>query len=332
MNRCERGSLFRRALLLLALFGFAGAQIGPADAETYPARTVRIVVAYPAGGSTDTTARLFAQALGETMHGTFVIENRSGAGGIIGADYVAKSTADGYTLLYAASPELALVTSTKKSVPYDPVKDFVPISLIGRVPFVLVANKDFPPNNVQELVEYTKQHPNAVSFSSFGSGTSNHLTGELLNLQTGITMLHIPYRGSAPSLADLMGGQVQVTFDGITAVLPFLEGGQIKALGVATPQRLKLLPAVPTLFESGLPNFTGGTWFALMAPAGTPPEVISQLSKATTKVLASADFQKSIEAQGVISQDPGSEPFKQFLFEEIDKWHKVAEQIKLIPQ
>jgi tripartite-type tricarboxylate transporter receptor subunit TctC len=330
MNRYDRGSLFRRTLVLLALFGCAGA--GQADAETYPARTVRIVVAYPAGGSTDTTARLFAQALGETMHGTFVIENRSGAGGIIGADSVAKSTADGYTLLYGASPELALITSTKKSVPYDPIKDFVPISLIGRVPFVLVANKDFPPNNVQELVEYTRQHPNAVSFSSFGSGTSNHLTGELLNLQTGITMLHIPYRGSAPSLADLMGGQVQVTFDGITAVLPFLEGGQIKARGVTTPQRLKLLPAVPTLSESGLPNFTGGTWFALMAPAGTPPEVISQLSKATTKVLASADFQKSIEAQGVISQEPGSEPFKQFLFEEIDKWHKVAEQIKLIPQ
>jgi len=123
-----------------------------------------------------------------------------------------------------------------------------------------------------------------------------------------------------------------VTFDGVTAVLPFLQAGQIKALGVATPQRLKLLPDVPTLSESGVPNFTGGTWFALMAPAGTPPEVISQLSKATTKVLASADFQKSIEAQGVISQDPGSEPFKQFLFEEIDKWHKVAEQIKLIPQ
>jgi tripartite-type tricarboxylate transporter receptor subunit TctC len=332
MNRCERGSLFRRALLLLALFGFAGAQIGPADAETYPSRTVRIVVAYPAGGSTDTTARLFAQALGETMHGTFVIENRSGAGGIIGADSVAKSTADGYTLLYAASPELALITSTKKSVPYDPIKDFVPISLIGRVPFVLVANKNFPPNNVTELVEYTKQHPNAVSFSSFGSGTSNHLTGELLNLQTGITMQHIPYRGSAPALADLMGGQIQVTFDGVTAVLPFLQAGQIKALGVATPQRLKLLPDVPTLSESGVPNFTGGTWFALLAPAGTPADVISELSKATTKVLASADFQKSLEAQGVISQDQGSEAFRQFLSEEIDKWHNVAQQIKLVPQ
>jgi tripartite-type tricarboxylate transporter receptor subunit TctC len=332
MNRCERGSLFRRALLLLALFGFAGAQIGPADAETYPSRTVRIVVAYPAGGSTDTTARLFAQALGETMHGTFVIENRSGAGGIIGADSVAKSTADGYTLLYAASPELALITSTKKSVPYDPIKDFVPISLIGRVPFVLVANKNFPPNNVTELVEYTKQHPNAVSFSSFGSGTSNHLTGELLNLQTGITMQHIPYRGSAPALADLMGGQIQVTFDGVTAVLPFLQSGQIKALGVATPQRLKLLPNVPTLSESGVPNFTGGTWFALLAPAGTPADVVSELSKATTKVLASADFQKSLEAQGVISQDQGSEAFRQFLSEEIAKWHNVAQQIKLEPQ
>ena len=332
MNRCERGNLFRHTLLVLALFGFAAAQIGPADAETYPSRSVRIVVAYPAGGSTDTTARLFAQALGETMHGTFVIENRSGAGGIIGADNVAKSTADGYTLLYAASPELALITSTRKSVPYDPIKDFVPIGLIGRVPFVLVANKDFPPNNVQELITYTKQHPNAVSFSSFGSGTSNHLTGELLNLQTGITMQHIPYRGSAPALADLMGGQIQVTFDGVTAVLPFLQAGQIKALGVATPQRLKLLPDVPTLSESGVPNFTGGTWFALLAPAGTPAEVVSELSKATTKVLASADFQKSLEAQGVIGQDQGSEAFRQFLSEEIDKWHNVAQQIKLVPQ
>jgi tripartite-type tricarboxylate transporter receptor subunit TctC len=324
--------MFWRPFLFLTLFGFVQAPIGPADAETYPARTVRIVVAYPAGGTTDVTARILAQSLSEKMHGTFVIENRSGAGGAIGADSVAKSTADGYTLLYAASPELALITSTKKSIPYDPVKDFVPVCLIGRAPFVLVANKDFSPNNVKELIEYTKAHPNSVSFSSFGSGTSNHLTGELLNLQTGITMLHIPYRGSAPSLTDLMGGQVQVTFDTITAVQSLLETGQIKALAVATPQRLKALPAVPTLSESGLPGFTGGTWFALMAPAGTPIAIVSELSKATTSVLASADFQKALEVQGVVIQNQGPEAFKQFLSEEIGKWHKVVEQIGLVPQ
>ena len=324
--------MFWRPLLLLALFGVVQAQMGPADAETYPARPVRIVVAYPAGGSTDTTARLLGQALSEKMHGSFIIENRSGAGGIIGADSVAKSTPDGYTLLYAASPELALVNSTKKSVPYDPVKDFVPISMVGRVPFVLVANKNFPPNNLGELIEYTKQHPTSVSFSSFGTGTSNHLTGEMLNLQAGITMAHIPYRGSAPSLTDLMGGQVQVTLDGITAVLPLLEAGQIKALAVATPERLKALPAVPTLSESGLPGFTGGTWFALMAPAGTPAAILSELSSATAAVLASADFQKALEAQGVIVQNLGPDAFKQFLSEEVDKWQKVVRQIGLAPQ
>ncbi|SDS49782.1 Bug family tripartite tricarboxylate transporter substrate binding protein [Bradyrhizobium canariense] len=324
--------MYWRPLLLLALFGFVQAQIGLACAEPYPARPVRIVVAYPAGGSTDTTARLLAQALGEKTHGTFVIENRSGAGGVIGADNVAKSTADGYTLLYAASPELALVTSTKKSVPYDPVKDFVPISMIGRAPFVLVANKDFPPNDVKELIEYTKEHPNSVSFSSFGSGTSNHLAGEMLNLQAGITMLHIPYRGSAPSLTDLMAGQVQVTFDAITAVLPLLEAGQIKALAVATPQRLKALPTVPTLSESGLPGFTGGTWFALMAPADTPTAIVAELSKLTTDVLASADFQKALDAQGIVTEDQRPEAFNQFLSGEIDKWHKVVKQIGLVPQ
>src|SRR6201999_1593360 len=201
---------------LSVLLEASGPVIG---AEAYPARPVRMVVAYPAGGSTDVTARFFAQALGEKMHGTFVVENRSGAAGAIGADSVAKSTADGYTLLYAASPELAFVTSTRKTPPYDPKKDFVPISLIGSVPLVLVANKDFPPNHVQELIDYSKKNPNTVSFSSFGAGTSNHLVGEMLNLRAGIKMLHVPYRGSAPSLTDLIGGQIQVTFDSVTAVL-----------------------------------------------------------------------------------------------------------------
>jgi len=321
-----------RPLLLVALLGLIQAQNGTARAETYPARVVRMIVAYPAGGSTDTTARLLAQALGEKMRGAFVIENRSGAAGIIGADTVAKSMADGYTLLYAASPELALVTSTKKSVPYDPAKDFIPISLVGNVPFILVANKDFPPNNLKELIAYTKEHPNSVSFSSFGSGTSNHLTGEMLNLQAGIKMLHVPYRGSAPSLTDLMGGQVQVTFDGVTAVLPLIKAGQIKALAVATPQRLKALPDVPTLSESGMPGFTGGTWFALMAPAGTPPAVVSALSKACSDILSSPDFQKAVEAQGVIIQNQSGDAFRQYLSGEIDKWHKVAAQIGLEPQ
>jgi tripartite-type tricarboxylate transporter receptor subunit TctC len=324
--------MFWRALLILALFGFLQVEARPADAETFPNRPIRLVVAYPAGGSTDTTARLIAKALGERLHDNIIVENRSGAGGVIGADYVAKSVADGYTLLYAASPELSLATSTKKSVPYDPVKDFAAISFIGRVPFVLVANKDFPPNTLPELIKYTKEHPNAVSFSSFGSGTSNHLAGELLNLGAGIKMQHIPYRGSAPSLTDLMAGQIQVTLDTLTAVLPLIQSGQIKALAVATPQRLKMLPDVPTMSESGMPGFTGGTWFALVAPAGTPGEIVSEFSKATSEVLTSSDLQKAFEVQGVVIENQTPQAFNQFLPAEIDKWHKVVEQIGLVPQ
>jgi tripartite-type tricarboxylate transporter receptor subunit TctC len=326
-----RASLWR-LLIVGILSASAISPDGKAKAESYPTGAVRMIVAYPPGGSTDTTGRLLAQALGEKMHGTFVIENRSGAAGIIGANTVAKSTPDGYTLLYAASPELALVTATKKLVPYDPLKDFIPISLIGSVPFVLVANKDFPPNNLQELIVYVKQYPNSVNFSSFGNGTSNHLTGELLNLRAGIKMTHVAYRGSAPSLSDLMGGQVQVTLDSVTAVLPLIRAGQVKALAVATPQRLKSLPDVPTFSESGLPNFTGGTWFALMAPSETPPGIVSELSEATRDVLSSAAFQKTLENQGVVIQNETGEVFRQYLSSEIEKWSKLAKQIGLEPQ
>jgi tripartite-type tricarboxylate transporter receptor subunit TctC len=330
-----RGSNYemRNCYVFVGVLLAAGlALIGTAKAEGYPAATVRMIVAYPPGGSTDTTARLLAQALSEKMHGTFVIENRSGAGGVIGANAVAKSTPDGYTLLYAASPELALVTTTKKSVPYDPVKDFIPISLIGSVPFVLVANNNFPANNLQELIDYSKKHPGSVNFSSFGIGTSNHLTGEMLNLRAGIKMTHVAYRGSAPSLTDIMGGQVQVTLDAVTAVLPLIQAGQVKPLAVATPQRLKSLPAVPTFAESGLPGFTGGTWFALMAPSGTPPSIVAALSTATTALLSSPGFQKILEDQGVVVQPEAGEAFRQYLSSEIDKWRKLAPQIGLEPQ
>jgi tripartite-type tricarboxylate transporter receptor subunit TctC len=321
-----------RLFLLLTLIGFTLAQGSHARAETYPARTIRMIVAYPAGGSTDVTARLLAQALGEKLHVSIIVENRSGAGGVIGADYVAKSAADGYTLLYAASPELSLATSTKKSVPYNPVKDFAAISFVGRVPFVLVANKNFPPNNVRELIAYAKEHSDAVSYSSFGSGTSNHLAGELMNLGAGIKMQHVPYRGSAPSLTDVMAGQIQVTFDTITAVLPQIQSGMLKPLAVATPQRLKMLPDVPTMAESGMPGFTGGTWFALLAPAATPPAIVSELAKATSEVLVSPGLQQSFETQGVVIENQNPEAFNQMLVAEIDKWQKLVTQIGLEKQ
>ncbi|WP_454689020.1 Bug family tripartite tricarboxylate transporter substrate binding protein [Achromobacter aloeverae] len=324
--------MFKVLTKLLLMGGLAVAAGAALGAETYPARPVRMVVAYPAGGTTDIAARVLAKALSERMHGSFVVENRAGGGGVIGASLVANATPDGYTLLFGASPELSIAKSTKKDVAYDPEKSFAPIALVGQAPFVLVANKDFPPNNVRELIAYAKAHPGAVNFSSFGSGTSNHLTGELLNLDAGIKMTHVPYRGSAPSLTDLMGGQIQVTFDTITTVLPLIQSGKIKALAMATAQRSALLPDLPTIAESGVPGFSGGTWFGLVAPKGTPEAVVQALSNATTAALNDPAVKKDLENRGIVTDAQSPQYFAKYLASETAKWQRVANKIGLQPQ
>jgi tripartite-type tricarboxylate transporter receptor subunit TctC len=245
---------------------------------------------------------------------------------------VANSAPDGYTLLFAASPELAIVRATKKDLPYDPEKSFAPVAFIGFAPLVLVANRDFPPNNVRELIAYAKAHPGAVNFSSFGNGTSNHLTGEQFNLQAGIKMTHVPYRGSAPSLTDLMGGQVQVTFDTVTAVLPLIQSGKVKALAIATPQRSALMPDVPTVAESGLPGFTGGTWFSLMAPQGTPAAVVQPLSKALIASLNDPGIHKDLVDRGIVPDPQPARFVAKFLASESAKWQQLATKIGLQAQ
>ncbi|WP_158219325.1 MULTISPECIES: tripartite tricarboxylate transporter substrate binding protein [unclassified Achromobacter] len=324
--------MYKVLFKLMVMAGCAAATTVATAAETYPARPVRMVVAYPAGGSTDIAARVLAKSLTERMKGSFVVENRGGGGGVIGAGLVANSTPDGYTLLFAASPELSIAKWTKKDVAYDAEKDFAPVAMIGQVPFVLVANKEFPPNNVQELIAYAKAHPGAVNFSSFGSGTSNHLAGELMNLQAGIKMTHVPYRGSSPSLTDLMGGQIQITFDTITAVLPLIQAGKIKALAMATPQRSALLPDLPTVAESGLPGFSGGTWFGLVAPKGTPAAVVQALSQSTIASLNDAAVKKDLENRGIVPDPQGPAYLAKYLADESAKWSKVTKQIGLQPQ
>lgn len=324
--------MFKVLSRLTLMAGIAAAASAATAAETYPTHPVRMIVAYPAGGSTDIAARVLAKALSERMKGSFVVENRGGGGGVIGAGLVANSAPDGYTVLFAASPELSIAKATKKDVSYDPVKDFAPVAMIGQVPFVLVANKDFPPNNVQELIAYAKAHPGAVNFSSFGSGTSNHLAGELMNLQAGIKMTHVPYRGSAPSLTDLMGGQIQITFDTITAVLPLIQSGKIKALAMATPKRSALLPDLPTVSESGLPGFSGGTWFGLVAPKGTPAPVVQALSAATISSLNDPAVKKDLENRGIVPDPQSPAYLAKYLSDESAKWSKVVKQIGLEPQ
>jgi tripartite-type tricarboxylate transporter receptor subunit TctC len=296
-------------------------------ASDYPARPVRLIVGYPPGGSTDVAARVLAQRMGELLHQTFIVDNRPGAGGVIAATAVAKADPDGYTLLFAASPELSIAGLTVKNLPYDVKKDFRPVSLVGQVPFILVANNDFPPTDVKSLIAYAKEHPGQVDFSSFGNNTSNHLGGELFALRAGIKMTHIPYRGSAPSLTDLMGGQVQITFDTVTAVLPLIQSGKVKALAVATPERSPLVPNLPTVSESGVPGYSAGTWFGVLTPAGTPDAVINTLSTAMQKVLTSDDLKQQFAAYGIQPLPTTPDGFRTYLQGEIDKWTDVAQKI-----
>lgn len=297
-------------------------------AADYPARSVTMVVAYPPGGSTDTAARLVAESLSKKLGQTFVVENRPGAGGTIGASLVARSNPDGYTLLFGASAETSIAPATMENIPFNIEKDFEPISLVGKVPFLLVAYPGFPPNNVSELIKYAKEHPNEVNYSSFGNNTSNHLTGELFNSLAGVKMTHVPYKGSGPSITDLMGGQVQVSFDTVTAVLPLVQSGKLKALGVTMLERSAMAPNVPTLDESGIKGFTGGTWFGLLAPSGTPKEITAKLSKAVADVLDDPALSKQFSDRGITPAATTPEEFRSFIQSEISKWKDLPKEPK----
>ncbi len=295
-------------------------------AADYPSRSVTMVVAYPPGGSTDTAARLVAESLSKKLGRTFVVENRPGAGGTIGASLVARSNPDGYTLLFGASAETSIAPATMENIPFDIEKDFEPISLVGKVPFLLVAYPGFPPNNVSELIKYAKEHPNEVNYSSFGNNTSNHLTGELFNSLAGVKMTHVPYKGSGPSITDLMGGQVQVSFDTVTAVLPLVQSGKLKALGVTMVERSAMAPNVPTLDESGIKGFTAGTWFGLLAPSGTPKEITGKLSKAVAEVLDDPALSKQFSDRGITPAATTPEEFRSFIRSEISKWKSLPKE------
>jgi tripartite-type tricarboxylate transporter receptor subunit TctC len=326
----------RAALALLgggaALLLLLGAERALAQSEPWPARTVRLVVAYPPGGSTDVAARLVAERLSSRLGRQVVVENRAGAGGTIGAGSVAKSEPDGYTLLFAASPELTISRITMKSMPYDSARDLQPIALVGQVPFMLVANPAVPAASLAELIAHAKANPGKLSYSSFGNNTSNHLVGELFKLSAGVDAVHVPYKGSSPSITDLIGGQVHYTFDTITAVLPHVRGGRLRAIAMATPQRSALAPGVPTMAESGMPGFTGGTWFGLLAPGRTPRPVVERLQAEVDAILRSPDVRKAFEERGIEPAGGTPQEFAAFIQSEIDKWQRLATQLGIRPE
>ena len=304
MPHAERFPFTRRTALQLAALALASVA-GAAHAQAWPSKPVSLVVPFPAGGTTDVLARALAERLSPAIGQPVIVENKPGAGATIGADYVAKAKADGHTLLIGAVHH-TIASSVYKKLPYDFQKGFEPVTVIAMVPNVLVVNARTPAKNVNELVALIKAKPAEASYGSNGNGTAQHLIGTQFQQQTGTRLQHIPYNGSGPLATDLLGGQILMSFDTITPVLPHIKAGKLRPLAVTTAKRSPALPDVPTLQEAGLKDFDIGTWFGVLAPVGTPKPVLDRLSAEATKIIQSPDFRKRMDDIG--AQPVGNSP------------------------
>lgn len=302
----------------------------PVTAQTaWPTKPVRIVVPFAPGGTTDILARAVAPELTKAFGQPFIVDNRAGAGGNVGADLVAKSPGDGYTLLMGTVGTHGINKSLYSKMPFDPQKDFAPITLVAGVPNVMVMNAEKAAklgiNSVADFVKYAKAHPGQFSMASSGNGTSIHLAGELFKSQTGIFMTHIPYRGSGPALLDLISGNVDVMFDNLPSAMPQIKGGKLKAFAVTSAQRSTAMPELPTVEEAGkLKGFEASSWFGLLAPAGTPPDVVSRIQQEVAKALATPAIKEKMLAQGAIPSGNTPQEFAKLIDAEITKWALVV--------
>lgn len=313
---------------LLALSALTISALLPVHAESdYPKRSVRLVVPYAPGGATDVIGRVLGKELGEALGQTFVVENRAGAGGSLGAGQVAKSNPDGYTLLMGAFTSHTINAAlTPELVNFEIDKSFDYVSVVGTVPLVFAVNKKVPVQNVMELVELSKQNPGDVSFASAGTGSPQHLAIEMFKQQAGADVIHVPYRGSGPALADLLGGQVNVMIDTVPAALGMIKSGDIRALATTTKERVPSLPDVPTVVEAGMPDMQISSMFAIAAPAGTPKEITDKLNGALEKILSNPEVQASMLAQGTLSTHATPEESAKMINEEFAKWQKLIKE------
>jgi tripartite-type tricarboxylate transporter receptor subunit TctC len=313
------------------LFGLLGLLAGSVSAQTYPTKPVKIVVPSAPGGGTDIVARLLAQSFSKALGQNFIVENKPGAGNLIGIETVARAPADGYTLLFVASP-LILNPILFKKVNYDPIKDFSPISLAATAPNILVVHPSTPASNVKEWVELAHKGQNKLSYASAGVGTSPHMSMELFNAMAGIQTLHIPYKGTTPAVTDLLGGQVNAMFSNALTVMPHIQSGKLRALAVSGNRRLELLPDVPTVMEAGIAQYVSLQWYGLLAPAGTPLAVIQTINREMVKALQSKDIKDKLASEG--AEPVGSTPaeFANLIKNDFDKWSKVAKSSGIEPQ
>ena len=279
-----------RALALLVGVG-AAVQVPPVHASDFPSKPIRLIVPFPAGGPTDVTARVVAQEMSKGIGQQIVVDNRAGAGGNVAAEIAANSPADGYTVFFATGGTHGINPSLYKRVPYDPVKSFDPVVLVSTSPNVFVAHPKFPANTMAELIAYAKANPGKVNYASAGAGTTTHMSAELLRAVTGVDIVHVPYRGSAPAMNDLLAGQIELMVDGLPSAMPHIRAGAIKALGLTTAKRIESAPDIPAIGET-VPGYEAVAWFAFLVPAGTPKDVIAKLNEEADRALASGEVKR----------------------------------------
>jgi tripartite-type tricarboxylate transporter receptor subunit TctC len=311
-----------RLLFVFVLAAFAV----PVDAQTYPSRPVRIVVPLSPGGFADTPARMLAPRLSAQLGRQFFVENRPGAGGTIGADFVAKSAPDGHTLLLTGTPHV-ISAHLYKTLPYDALKDFTPVALVASGPYALVVNPQrLQVDSVRELIAAAKAQPAKIDYASSGNGSAQHLVGALFNSMAGVELNHVPYKGSGPAMQDLISGQVSVSFAGIPNVLGHVKSGRLRALAVTTPKRWSELPEVPTLAEAGVTGYEATLWLNIAGPAGLPAEIVQRLHGEIAKALQDPELQASFRAAGVEATVLAPEPLAAFMRAEHEKWGRVVRQ------
>ncbi len=318
-----------KRLIAVAVMGLLAAQAVPLvnAAEHFPDRPIMFNVPFPPGGPTDAMARILATELTKTLGQSVIVENKAGAGGNIGAEFVARAKPDGYTIMFGTSGPLAINNSLYKSIKYDPRTSFAPVIYVGYLPNILVVKPDLPVKNVQELIALDKAQPGKLNFASSGNGASSHLAGVMFNNVAGTKLQHIPYKGTGPALNDLLAGQVDMTFTDILTAMPYIKTGKVKALGVATAKKSTAMPEIPTVAEQGMGGYDVSVFFGVVAPKGTPDNRIQVLNQAFSKALDSDNVKKAFAAQGLEgSPDRSPAYLSRFIATEVDKWKSVVQQ------
>jgi tripartite-type tricarboxylate transporter receptor subunit TctC len=327
MNRPRNAPVPKRRTFALAVMAAGVVALAPfaAHAEAaFPSKALTLVVPFSAGGTTDILARVVGQYMSKDLGQPVIIDNRAGAGGNIGAQMVARAAPDGYTILMGTVGTHAINQSLYKKMAFDPIKDFAPISRVALVPNLLVSNPSQPFKTVKEMIAYAKANPGKLTFASSGSGSSIHLSGEMFQQMAGVEMQHIPYKGSAPAITDLLGGQTAVMFDNMPSAIGHVRAGKLRAIAVTTPNRSPALPNVPTIAESGVPGYSATSWFGILAPAGTPAPVIARLNASILKALADPEVKKKLAEQGAEPHGEKPEQFAEFIRSETAKWGKTV--------